>query len=131
MPGQGKKLAQAARLWASGKLVKPDEAHDDGPTELDAAFAAWGLRPDSTPATRAWRNFYLWPCNESTWWLWHRLQTQWRIGIHGREGLDYNGVTAYLRDVARIKPRELDSTFSCLQAMERAALDEWAKQRKS
>jgi hypothetical protein len=46
----------------------------------------------------------------------------------GREGLDYSGLAAYLREVARIKPRHFTETFQLIQAMESAALDEWAKQ---
>ena len=46
----------------------------------------------------------------------------------GRDGLDYAGLCAYLREVERIKPRKFAEVFACLQAMERAALEEWAKQ---
>jgi hypothetical protein len=48
----------------------------------------------------------------------------------GREGLDYSGLAAYLRDVERIKPRDFAQTFACIQAMEIAALNEWAGQAK-
>lgn len=48
----------------------------------------------------------------------------------GRDGLDYAGLCAYLREVERIKPRKFADTFACLQAMEHAALEEWAKQRE-
>lgn len=61
--------------------------------------------------------------------MWWRIQTQWRIGMQGREGLDYPGVTDYLRNVARIRPRQFAEVFGALQAMERAALAEWDKQR--
>ena len=64
------------------------------------------------------------------WSLWWRIQTQWRVGAQGREGLNYPGVTDYLRNVARIRPRKMAQVYGCIQAMERAALDEWAKQRK-
>lgn len=50
--------------------------------------------------------------------------------MQGRDGLDYTGVCAYLREVARIKPRHFADTFASLQAMEYAALDAWAKQRE-
>lgn len=74
--------------------------------------------------------FYLWPENLLAWNLWHRLQTQWRVGMAGREGLDYAGVSTYLRDVARIKPRKFPGLFFELQVMERAALKEFQKQRQ-
>ena len=50
--------------------------------------------------------------------------------MQGREGLDYPGVTDYLRNVARIRPRKMAEVYGCLQAMERAALEEWANQRE-
>lgn len=65
-----------------------------------------------------------------TWAIWQRIQTQWRIGVNGREGLDYAGITTYLRDVLRVKQRGFAATFGEIQAMESAALEEWAKQRE-
>ena len=73
--------------------------------------------------------FYLWPDNLRVWSLWPRCQTLWRVGMNGRDGLDYAGLCAYLRDVERIKPRKFAEVFSCPQAMEAAALNEWAQQR--
>lgn len=72
---------------------------------------------------------YLWPCNQITWHWWLRLQTQWRIGMGGREGLDYGAVIAYLRHVAGMTKKQLRQSMSELQAMERAALGVWAKKR--
>ena len=95
-------------------------------------MAAFGLvadipdEPPGAPTDVIW----LWPCNVRTWGIWQRIQTQWRVGATGRDGLDYAGVAAYLRDIERIKPRHFQDTFKALQAMEWAALDEWAKQRK-
>lgn len=51
--------------------------------------------------------------------------------MNGRDGLDYAGVLAYLRDVARIKPKKLDAVFDCIQVMEVEALHEWARQSKN
>lgn len=47
----------------------------------------------------------------------------------GRDGLDYASVIAYLHDVVRIKQRDFAETFAGLQAMEYAALCEYAKKR--
>jgi len=95
-------------------------------------MAAFGLVEDApdTETSAAADIVWLWPCNVRTWGIWQRIQTQWRVGVSGRDGLDYAGVSAYLQAVERIKPRHFAETFSCLQAMEWAALDEWAKQRK-
>ena len=95
-------------------------------------MAAFGLVEDATaeypslPGDVVW----LWPCNVRTWSIWQRIQTQWRSGMGGRDGLDYPGVVTYLREVERIKPRQFAQTFACIQAMERVALEEWAKQRE-
>lgn len=130
---EGKKLAQVARLWASGQL---QASHDTDPDQdSDDALAAFGLAADpadDTPDTASAANVvYLWPCNVRVWGLWSRIQRLWRTSIGGREGLDYAGLSAYLRDVARIKPRHFAETFELIQAMESAALDEWAKQRQN
>jgi hypothetical protein len=94
-------------------------------------MAAFGLVADvPDAATSTADKVYLWPCNVRVWGLWQHIQTLWRSGVGGREGLDYAGLAVYLRDVARIKPRHFPDTFTCIQAMERAALDEWAKQRE-
>jgi hypothetical protein len=131
--GQSKKLATVAGLQASGQLHIP--GNHDNPTDMDAEYdeslVALGLQvidPDGKPQESDCNDScYLWPCNVPTFNLWQQLQTQWRNGMSGREGLDYGGVTAYLRNVARIKPRKLRHTFDCIQAMERAALAAWAK----
>jgi len=83
---------------------------------------------DSAADSATTDTFHLWPECLPLWALWQKLQTQWRTSMSGRDGLDYAGVSAYLRDVARIKPREFSETFACIQAMEIAALNEWAKQ---
>lgn len=49
--------------------------------------------------------------------------------MNGRDGLDYAGLCAYLRDVERMRPRDLVPAFRCLQAMETASLNVWAAQR--
>jgi hypothetical protein len=94
-----------------------------------AVFGLVADVPDDTPSTGD--KVYLWPCNVRVWGLWQRIQTLWRSNAGGREGLDYSGLAVYLRSVARIKPRHFAETFQLIQAMETAALDEWAKQRQN
>jgi hypothetical protein len=74
---------------------------------------------------------YLWPCNVRTYSIWHRIQTQWRVGGMGeRTGLDYGALDTYLCSVERIpKNRQWAETWAGLQAMEAAALEVWAQQR--
>jgi hypothetical protein len=72
----------------------------------------------------------LWPCNVRLYALWSQLQTQWIVSMQGREGLNYDSVIRYLREVAHIRPRRLPETMDCIRAMERAALGVWGEQRK-
>lgn len=130
---QRKKLAAAARLWASGQLTT---SHDDDAetTERDTAAAGFGLEvveADEAPSPEPEPHdiYYLWPENVQLWCLWPSLQTLWRKGMAGPEGFDYPGLFVYLREVAGIKPRKFRAAVACLQAMEAATLDEWAKAR--
>lgn len=133
---QGKKLAQAARLWASGQLATTknhDDDDDAAAQDTAAALAVWGLQADTdhlASQAAAPKLFCIWPDCVGTWSIWQRLQTQWRMSANGREGLDYAGVTAYLQDVLRVKHRDFARVFGEIQAMEAAALEAWAKQRE-
>lgn len=72
---------------------------------------------------------YLWPESVDIWNGWQLLQTQWRVGFAGHTGLDYTAVAATL-DMLGVKRRDRAEWLQCLHAMERAALDEWEKQRE-
>lgn len=128
MRGEGKKLAQVARIQARGQLHIPNPGKpDESEVEFDEALAVFGLQQgadDDTPPPPD--KCYLWPCNVPTFNLWQRLQTQWRVGgMGGCTGLDYAGVNACM-DLLRIKPKGRSELFSGLQAMEFAALQVWA-----
>lgn len=71
---------------------------------------------------------YLWPENLQAWLCWQGVQTQWRVGMSGATGLDYQGVSAYL-DLQGLDRDQRRETFELLQACERATLDEWNQQR--
>lgn len=89
-----------------------------------------GLVLEAPPLGSDPRVVYLWPQNIPAWNLWMRVQTQWHCaGMDGRRtGLDYAGVQACM-GLAGI-PRKLRAeVFALLQAMEGAALDEWARAR--
>lgn len=128
-----KKLAQVARCQARGQLHIPAQDAADEPAELDEALAAFGLQqePADGPdgARVASSKCYLWPCNVPAFNLWQRVQTQWRVGWRGREGLDYAGVSAYMRDILAIKPKDRAALFKGLQAMELAALEVYDQQK--
>ncbi len=130
MRRQRKKLAQVARLQASGQLSTQQNQAPDA--NFIDALAAFGLQDDGddddTQSTQQ-PKCYLWPCNLATFNVWQGLQTQWREGMGGRTGLDYASVTSYLRDVCRASGKEQVEIFRGLQAMEYAALDEWQKSK--
>lgn len=71
------------------------------------------------------REVYLWPDNVEAWQCWLDVQTQWRMGMSGRTGLDYAGVRAYL-EVA--EPEDAKGVFEGIRACEQAVMDVWAKQ---
>lgn len=73
---------------------------------------------------------YLWPCNVPVYNLWCAVSTQWIVSMRGREGLNYESVLRYLREVAHIRPRRVPDVMRCLQAMELAALRAWDELRE-
>jgi len=76
----------------------------------------------------------MWPECAAVWQLWERLQTQWRYaGMQGQPtGLDYAGVTAFLRATGydRSRRRNLAQAFDDLTAMEHAVLKAWAERQE-
>ncbi len=56
------------------------------------------------------------------------MQTQWRVGMADRTGLDHAAVWATLRELVRQRPAR-QRAFEDIAAMERATLDEWARRR--
>lgn len=53
------------------------------------------------------------------------LQTQWRVGMAGRTGLDYAACLAYLRELGW-RRKQRTRHWAGLRAMEAAALEVWA-----
>lgn len=130
MRRQRKKLALVARLWARNQLYTPqDSSHDN--QEFDDALAAFGLASqDDGDAPPPEDVCYLWPCNQPAWRVWLAIQTQWRVGMGGREGLHYAGVGFYMREVLRIRVgRHYLEIWNGLLAMEQAALQAWSEMR--
>lgn len=73
--------------------------------------------------------FHLWRQNVQAWDLFMAVQTQWRIGMGGREGLDYHGVEVVMQRSGIAEPAR-DRLFADLRVMERAALKAWAEAKK-
>lgn len=114
------------RLWARGKLRIPGPEQPEPETHLNEAFAAFGLVPEVQPDLED--EFYLWPENVAGFNLWLSIQTQWRSDMGTRTGLDYSGVDIALRYLDATK-QEKRSYFATMKVLERAALDEWSKER--
>lgn len=92
---------------------------------MQAAFAAFGLKAAALPEEE---EFWLWPDNVPAFDLWLRLQTQWRVGLNGRTGLDYSGVESCMR-LLRVSRQEWSEMFRGVQAMEREVLEVIAQRR--
>lgn len=133
LPGAGgghrKKLEEAVEHWADGRFTDEQEhaANQEAVDEDAAVFGLLVVRP-AQPAPDEF--FYLWPENVPAWQLWHCLQTQWRISMDGREGLDYAGVEAELRNgPMRVRRKDLRRRWDEIKVMERTALRVWREQR--
>ena len=115
-----------------GELNTTADHHDrPQPPEVDEALAAFGLVLEEAAPAHDDRVFYLWPELQPVLLAWVCVQTQWRTGMAGATGLDYAGVDAIVRTrrLARGR-RRCAQLMADLQVMERAALDEWARQRQ-
>ena len=122
------------RRWARGQLLDPSRS-DPSDDEYDESAAGLGLQiveadDDDEEAAKPPPICYLWPCNVRMYDLWRELQTQWVVSMHGREGLNYDSVIRYLREVAHIRPRRLPEVVGCIRTLERTALDVWNEQRE-
>lgn len=71
---------------------------------------------------------YLWPCNQESWRLFQRLQSQWTVGVAGATGLNYAGIESALR-LMGIKGSKRSELFADIQVMEEATLEGWEKRR--
>jgi hypothetical protein len=63
---------------------------------------------------------YVWPENWPALLMFLRMETQWRIGFGGREGLDYSVLEWLLKLYPEDNPRQL---FEDLRVMEAAILE--------
>lgn len=122
-----KKLSEAARLLARGQLRFDDDRTASPEVEIDRALALLGLYVEGGISLDS-DEFWLWPENEEPFLFWLSVQTQWNVGMGGPTGLNYQGVEICMRRRA-IRAGERNRLFELVQAMERAALDEWANTR--
>jgi hypothetical protein len=77
----------------------------------------FGLKLDEIPDD----DVLVWDINWHTFTLFNSLSTQWRVGMGGATGLDYNVIPMVAKSLG-IKNKELNSIFPDLQVMENEAL---------
>ena len=106
-----------------GESKKDDEDH------ADDALAALGLCIEGGLELEQ-DEYWLWPENDEAFSIWLAIQTQWNVGMAGATGLLYPGVETFLR-MRGLKKKIRQEMFLLIQLMERACLEEWARQRKS
>lgn len=63
----------------------------------------------------------VWDINWNTFTLFHSLCTQWRVGMNGATGLDYN-VIPTVGKMLGLKKKQINDLFPDLQVMENEAL---------
>lgn len=63
----------------------------------------------------------VWDINWNTFTLFHTLTTQWRVGMGGATGLDYNCIPT-VGKMLGLKQKEINAMFPDLQVMENEAL---------
>lgn len=68
----------------------------------------------------------LWPENWPPVQLFLRYSTQWRVGMNGATGLDYNPILHDL-DRRHLADDAYDDFMDCIRVIESAALDEMGK----
>lgn len=93
------------------------------------ALAALGLQVDGDLVTQQ-DEYWLWPENDEAFGFWLSIQTQWNAGMGGATGLNYPGVEVCLR-LRGLRKKVRQHMFLLIQMMERACLEEWARQRKT
>jgi hypothetical protein len=81
-------------------------------------LSAFGL----TEADFGSQEFALWPDNERAVTLFTSIATQWRTGMGGPIGLDYN-VLFHRLDRLKLESDDYEQLFFDLRMMEREALD--------
>jgi hypothetical protein len=131
----GKKLREAARLWARGDLTEGDDrdeeaAADEQADDLALQCAKLGVVPvGQLRVTQVKRRFYLWPANEPAYRFFVSLRSQWRHGFDGPTGLDYEAVEGELRRRIR-PPRRRSRMRDLVRVMEQGALHGWGEVRE-
>lgn len=90
----------------------------DDEKEQETTIAAWGLKGKLNVTTE---EVGIWPENLQAFNLFNVLSTQWRVGMSGYIGLDYN-VLFHKLDRMNLTPNEYQYLEDDIRTMEYAAL---------
>lgn len=77
----------------------------------------FGLQLEEIPEEVVW----VWDINWNSFDLFHNLTTQWRVGMGGATGLDYNTIPV-VGKLLGFKKKEINEMFPDLKVMENEAL---------
>lgn len=77
----------------------------------------FGLQLDEVPV----EDVMIWDINWDTFRLFYDLHTQWRVGVGGATGLDYNAIPV-VGKMLGFKRKKINAMFPDLQVMENEAL---------
>lgn len=72
--------------------------------------------PEDLPPDLEWE--------DPIWWLYLRVSSQWRTGMAGATGLDYNPAIAIIQSMGWPLPQAIE----LLQAVERGFIEAWGEQ---
>lgn len=85
----------------------------------------FGLTVEEIPE----EDVYVWDCNWDTFNVFYHLSTQWRTGMGGPTGLDYNTIIP-VGKMLGLKKKQINTLFPDLQVMENEALITMEENRK-
>ena len=85
-----------------------------------AAFGLVAVERGRDPGDEG-SSFELWPENVQSLRLWLEVATQWRVGMGGATGLDYNALPP-VASMLGMKRREIPEVFHDIRVMEAEAM---------
>lgn len=127
---KNKKLAQAAKLLALGKLRFPSTEEKEPETQVNEALAALGLVMSSEAAPSRDETFALWPENEESFEFWRKLRTQWVIDVFGNRSLNYSAVESVM-NMTSVPKKKRPQLFEEIRVMEMTEINARAERRSA
>lgn len=123
---ESKKLAEAAKLFAAGKLRIPGDDEAAPQAKIEEGLAAFGLCLE-TPEINLEDTFVLWPDCLETFQFWIKIQTQWIRDLKGNiQGLNYPAVDVVM-NWEQIPLHHRQDLSNDIRAMEIAVINDTRK----